>query len=426
MPKQKTVKARAFSSRKRSAEVGPSRRANKWTILFSNVGPRARLDRLSSLVEASKVVNSTIDIDKLLVLILNTAAHSIQAERGTLFLLDSGTNELWARVAHGKDMTEIRFPVSKGLAGHVATTGEVVNIPDAYRDPRFNSEIDRKSGFRTRNVLCMPLKNKEGRTIGVFQLLNKKRGGFTAEDASFIDALSVHAAIALENARLAQEMMRSERLSAVGKMASTIIHDIKNPMGVIRMYAQLIRQEVPDGEAARFADEIVRQVDRFVKMTQEVLDYSRGVSELRKATLPLSEVMGGSLDFIEAEFQKRNITIAREFHYTGPCTLDPDRIARVFYNIASNAADAMPNGGRLTVRTEKLNRNIAISFSDTGTGIPDAIKAKILEPFFTHGKRHGTGLGLAIVKKIVDDHGGRIEIESQVNAGATFRLLLPL
>jgi signal transduction histidine kinase len=170
---------------------------------------------------------------------------------------------------------------------------------------------------------------------------------------------------------------------------------------------------------------MIRQVDRFVKMTQEILDYSRGVSELHLETVQLSEVMEAAFKFIEVEFQNRNITIAREYHFTGPCKLDAERMSRVLYNLATNAADAMPNGGTLTVRTQKSAGNMSITIADTGTGIPDAIRAKVFEPFFTHGKRHGTGLGLAIAKKIIDEHGGEIHIESQENVGTTIRLLIP-
>ncbi len=390
------------------------------------ISSKAKLDRLSLLIEASKIVNSTIDIDKLLVLILNAASNSIQAERGTLYLLDKERGELWAKVAQGKDITEIRLPVGKGLAGYVAKTGETVNIPDAYSDPRFNPEIDKKSGYHTRNVLCMPLKNKEDETVGVFQFLNKKQGAFTDDDASFIDALSVHASIALENARLAQEMMKSERLSMVGRMAGTIIHDIKNPMSIVRLYAQLIKRKVPDAEVSQYADEMMHQVDRFVKMTQEILDYSRGVSEMTIESVKLIDIIDASLKFIEADFREKRIAIVRDFQYTGMCTLDLAKMERVLYNLAGNAADAMPDGGTLTIRTEQSGNGIQISITDTGKGIPDSIKARVFEPFFTHGKRHGTGLGLAIVKKIIDDHGGQIEIESVENVGTTIRLTLPL
>ena len=391
----------------------------------SAIATREQVGRLNMLIEASKIVNSAIDLDKLLGLILEAASRSINADRGTLYLLEAGTGELWSKVAQGNNIVEIRLPVGKGLAGYVAKTGEVVNITDAYKDPRFNPEIDKKSGYKTHNVLCMPMRDKEGKILGVFQFLNKREGPFGPEDESFIDALSVHASIALENARIAREMVQSERLSAVGKMASTIIHDIKNPMGTLRMYAQVIKKKTGDAESAQLADEMIRQVDRFVNMTQEILDFSRGVSDIHQETVPLEDVMEGALAFIEKDLVKRNVKLVRDFRFKGECTMDVEKMVRVFYNLAGNAADAMKDGGTLTIRTEKRDGTLAIEFADTGCGIPDEIRSKILEPFFTYGKRHGTGLGLAIVKKIVDDHHGALEIESAVNKGTTFRILIP-
>ncbi len=392
----------------------------------SALAAKEQVDRLNMLIEASKSVNSAIEIDKLLGLILETASRSINADRGTLFMLDTATGELWSRVAQGNNVVEIRLPVGKGLAGYVAKTGEVVNITDAYKDPRFNPEIDKKSGYKTRNVLCMPMRDKDGKIFGVFQFLNKREGPFGTGDEAFIDALSVHASIALENARLAREMVQSERLSAVGKMASTIIHDIKNPMGTLRMYAQVIKKKTGDAESAQLAEEMIRQVDRFVNMTQEILDFSRGVSDIHLETIPLEDVMEGALAFIEKDLIKRNVTVVRDFQFVGDCTIDVEKMVRVFYNLAGNAADAMKDGGKLTILTEKRDGMLAIAFTDTGCGIPDEIRSRILEPFFTHGKRHGTGLGLAIVKKIVDDHHGKLEIESVVDQGTTFRILIPL
>jgi K+-sensing histidine kinase KdpD len=392
----------------------------------SALATREQVDRLNMLIEASKSVNSAIEIDKLLGLILETASRSINADRGTLYMLDTTTGELWSRVAQGNNIVEIRLPVGKGLAGYVAKTGEVVNITDAYKDPRFNPEIDKKSGYKTHNVLCMPMRDKEGKIFGVFQFLNKREGPFLSQDESFIDALSVHASIALENARLARDMVQSERLSAVGKMASTIIHDIKNPMGTLRMYAQVIKKKTGDAESAQLAEEMIRQVDRFVNMTQEILDFSRGVSDIHLETMNLEDVMEGALSFIEKDLVKRNVTVVRDFRYSGECTMDVEKMVRVFYNLAGNAADAMKDGGTLTIRTEKIDGTLSIGFTDTGCGIPDEIRSRILEPFFTYGKRHGTGLGLAIVKKIVDDHHGKLEIESVVNKGTTIRLLIPI
>ncbi|MCZ6775631.1 MAG: GAF domain-containing protein [Ignavibacteria bacterium] len=385
-----------------------------------------KLDKLNQLIEASKTVNSTIELDKLLVLILDAAAHSINADRGTLYLVDESTGQLWSKISQGKNMVEIRLPLGKGLAGHVAATGETINIADAYKDPRFHPEIDKKSGYKTHNVLCMPMRDRNGKIVGVFQLLNKKPGPFTPEDESFIDALSVHAAIAIENARIAQEMVRSERLSAVGRMASSIIHDIKNPMGTLRMYAQIIQDRSGSGELADMAKEIINQVDRFVSMTQEILDFSRGVSEMKIESVQLSDVINEALDSIEASLTKKNVKLIRKYEYREECYVDIEKIIRVIYNLASNAADAMPQGGSLTVLTRKSNNHVLIEVADTGTGMTEEIRSKVFEPFFTSGKKHGTGLGLSIVKKIIDDHKGSIEIEPTFRRGTKIKVLLPL
>jgi signal transduction histidine kinase len=323
-------------------------------------------------------------------------------------------------------MVEIRLPLGKGIAGYVAQTGETINIPDAYKDARFNPDIDKRTGYRTKSVLCMPMKNKDGKIIGVFQLFNKREGVFRSEDEQFIEAFSAHASIAIENARIAQEMVQSERLSAVGRMASVIIHDIKNPMGTLRVYAQVMKKKSGNEEAAKLADEMIHQVDRFVNMTQEILDFTRGVSASSFAEVEFSEVMDGVLTFIENDLTKNNIQLVKDAQFKGKVMLDQDKMVRVFYNIASNARDAMPNGGSLTVSTVKENGFVRVDFKDTGTGMPEEVKKRIFEPFMTYGKKHGTGLGMAIVKKVIDDHKGKIEIDSEMGKGTTIRISLPI
>lgn len=385
-----------------------------------------RFVKLQRLIEASKIINSTLDLDKLLGLILDAAAASIEADRGTLYLVDNIKQELWSKVLQGDNMVEIRLPIGKGIAGYVALTGETINIPDAYNDPRFNPDIDKKTGYRTHNMLCMPMRNKDQTIIGVFQLLNKKEGAFDAADEQFIDALSSHASVAIENARLAQEMVQSERLSAVGRMASTIIHDIKNPMGTLRVYAQVMKKKSGNEEAAKLADEMIHQVDRFVNMAQEILDFSRGVSSMNVQELDFGEVMESVLNFIEKDLNKNNVQLVKKAEFAGMVKLDQDKMIRVFYNIASNARDAMPQGGSLTVSTVKSDGFVKIEFTDSGSGMPEEVKKKIFEPFMTFGKKHGTGLGMAIVKKVIDDHKGKVEIDSEMGKGTTIRIFLPI
>jgi signal transduction histidine kinase/CRP-like cAMP-binding protein len=384
-----------------------------------------KLDKLSMLIEASKIVNSAIDLDVLLGVILDVASRSIGADRGTLYLIDRKADELWSKVAQGDGMVEIRLPIGKGLAGFVARAGEVVNITDAYSDPRFNPEIDRKSGYSTRTVLCMPMRNKNDKIIGVFQLLNKRIGHFGPEDEAFIEALSVHAAIALENARMAQEMVQNERLSAVGRMSSSILHDIRGPMATVRLYAELIKKGTSAQKPADMADVMIRQIDSLNALAQDTLDFAKGVSNLRLETVELGQALNRLLNTLETDMASRNITLVRSLDYTGACTLDVDKLSRVLYNLTGNAADVMPDGGTMTIRTRAQEGFIAIEVADSGPGIPNEIRTRLFEPFFTHGKKHGTGLGLSIVKKIVEDHHGRVEVDSTPGKGATIRVLYP-
>ncbi|HEX9829385.1 MAG TPA: ATP-binding protein [Bacteroidota bacterium] len=409
-----------LSRRMRSANENFMKRLEEQTHMMES-----RVVRMQKLIEASKSINSTIDLEKLLGLILSAASKGLGADRGTVYLVDDLKGELWSKVAGGDGMKEIRLPVGKGIAGHVAKTGDIINIPDAYADSRFNPEVDKATGYRTRNMLCMALKNKDGKIIGVFQLLNKDSGPFDDGDVDFIEALSAHASVAIENARQAQELVQSERLSAVGRMASTIIHDIKNPMGTLRVYAQVMKKKSGNEEAAKLADEMIRQVDRFVNMAQEILDFSKGVSSTNMEDLDFGEVMNSVLDFIEKDLNKNNIQLVRKAEFKGVIKLDQDKLVRVFYNIASNARDAMPNGGTLTVVTVPENGYVKVDFIDSGSGMPEEVRKRIFEPFVTFGKKHGTGLGMAIVKKVVDDHRGKIEIISEMGVGTTIRIHIP-
>jgi serine phosphatase RsbU (regulator of sigma subunit) len=182
--------------------------------------PRVEFERLKKLVQASHALHSTLDLDQLLGLILEAASDGVGADRGTVFLLDG--SELWSRVLSGDRKLDIRLPVGQGIAGAVAKSGEAVRIADAYEDPRFDRSWDKKSGYRTRTVLTAPIRNRAGGIVGVFQLLNKKTGLFDAEDERFLEGLSIHAALAVENAKLHASALEKERYDREVKLAQGV------------------------------------------------------------------------------------------------------------------------------------------------------------------------------------------------------------
>ncbi len=387
-----------------------------------------RIDLLTSLFEAAKKVNSSLDLDELLRIILDTATEGTNADRGTLYLIDHERDEIWSKIIKDESISEIRMPIGKGIAGYVAQTGDVIYTEDAYKDPRFNPEIDRITGYRTRSILCMPMKDKNGQIIGVFQLLNKENELFKKEDEKFIEALSAHASIAIENARVTQEMLLNERFSAVGTMASTILHDLKSPMHTIKIYTEALRKISGNEEAVTLADEIIKQIDKLVSMVQEILDFTRGISTTNMREVEIGELFDIVLSFLEKKIKNHNLTLNKKLEYTGPCVLDPNKIERVFLNIVNNAIDAMSGQGSgvITVTTKSIDNKLQIMFRDTGKGIPKEIQDKIFDPFFSFGKKHGTGLGMSIVKKIIEEHNGIIEFETGEGTGTTFYIYLPL
>ncbi len=184
------------------------------------------LRKSEQLIEAAKTLNSTLHLDKLLDIILETALRVVNGDRGTVYLLDEKNHKLWSRVLKGEEHVSIELPMGKGIAGHVAATGDTLNITDAYLDPRFNPDVDKVTGYRTKTILCMPMKNKDGKIIGVFQLLNKRRGIFTNEDEAIIAALSIHAAIAIENARLYEEEKVFLRMREELRLAAQIQQEL--------------------------------------------------------------------------------------------------------------------------------------------------------------------------------------------------------
>ena len=184
--------------------------------MINNIDPREveqlreENKRLQVLLHLAENLQTHLELDKLLLTTMEEVAKILNADRCTVFLLDENKNELWSIVAMGIEKgKEIRFPADKGISGHVATTGQVLNIPDAYKDPRFNPDIDKKTGYKTENMLTMPLSNAEGHILGVFQVLNKKDGPFTERDESLLTAISHIAATTIENSQLYEEQVES-------------------------------------------------------------------------------------------------------------------------------------------------------------------------------------------------------------------------
>ncbi|MBR6163110.1 HD domain-containing protein [bacterium] len=207
------------------------------------------IDPMIALLKIARTINAQIDLDSLLVTIAEQTRLALNADRCTVFLIDKEKKELWSKVALGMDSKVIRFQMDKGLAGHVAMTGETIHIKDAYNDSRFNKEIDLQTGYKTKNILCMPIRNIKYEIIGVFQVLNKYDGEFTDNDEDLLLTIGSSAGIAIENnilLTIQQKMIKEQEKmfsSFIDTLAASIDARDKITMGHSRrvgLYAELI------------------------------------------------------------------------------------------------------------------------------------------------------------------------------------------
>jgi len=168
--------------------------------------------QLNTLLESMRLINSTLDLDELLTIIMKEITENLNAERSTLYIVDHSKNEIWSKIAQGEKKLVIRQAIGKGISGYVAKTGRILNIRDAYTDPRFNPAFDKKSGFQTRSVLCVPVFNKDKHIIAILQILNKRNGYFSGKDQLFSSVFADYISLAIQNAQLYQEALERKRL----------------------------------------------------------------------------------------------------------------------------------------------------------------------------------------------------------------------
>ena len=413
----------------------------KLKTLQQDVADRTK--SLDTFLDISRAITANLrnDLDTLLRRIAEETSKILNAERTSLFIYDKERGCLWSRVAEGEGGRTITVGMDEpGIIVHVARIGQPLRVDDAYREPLFNREVDRITGYHTRTILCFPVRNYHGELIGVMETMNKKSGVFDYADERLLSIMSFLFASAIENAQLYEAVrhqireneslealkIQADRLATVGQMASSIIHDIRSPLAIIRGYAELaVTSAVSTEKRQRFANTITSEVRRLRDMAEELQEFSEGTHAVELNAISLHEVIEEVVDFLDSDFRDRGIHIIHHAQYTGQLMLDAPRIKRILHNLAGNAADAMPDGGTLMITATRVTEYVHLEIHDTGSGIPDEIRERIFDPFVTHGKTHGTGLGLAVVRRIVEEHHGDVSVSSSTT-GTTFTIRLPL
>jgi len=419
--------------------------------------------RLRLLVQINRRLHESLDVDQVLFTIVDVATRSLEAERSTLYVVDSEKGEIWSRIIQGENVQEIRLKIGDGIAGYVAKTGETVNITDAHKDDRFDPDTDVKTGFRTRSMLCMPLDDHDGRRVGVIQVMNKKAGLFTKDDEDYLAALSVQAALSLQNAQYTanlsalsnrnQELveileqrlrdLQDLKMVSMKHMARGIAHEVNNMLAKIKGGAQSLEQTVE--ELKELLNSMVEggdmDTDELEYLVEEglpfplsgILEGSEGITDIVKRIREFVRLDQGSVQFSDinrdlenvikvctGDITEAGITLRTELGDLPKIECRSRELNMVLREVLRNAIYYASEGKETSqprlvlIRTALVDdgNSVEASFLDNGPGIPKGSWEHIFDLFYTtKPEGSGYGLGLSECYAVVKRNGGTLSVQ---------------
>lgn len=386
----------------------------------------SRVSDLDALFEIERAVSSASDQGALLDRILGIAMERTGARAGSILLSEEERDSLYFRTARGEKseaLVSLRLKAGQGIAGHVAETGQPVRVKHAEDSEHHDKSIARRLGLSTGAVLCVPVA-AEGRPLGALELLNKK-SGFTEDDERLAVLMASQVGRALLRQQSQDELGRKTRLATIGQMLSGVLHDLRTPLTVIGGYAEMLASEEELALRVEMSEQVRTQLKHIADMQQETLAFVRGEKTVFIRRVYLHVFMRELTEQLQQEFAGTKVELKVHAGYTGAARFDENKLKRGIFNLARNAIDAMPDGGRFLLSVDREGDELIFRAKDNGPGIPPEIANRLFESFVTSGKKHGTGLGLAIVKKIASEHAGTVSCRTAVGKGTTFELRIP-
>ncbi|MCL4259535.1 MAG: GAF domain-containing protein [Anaerolineales bacterium] len=378
------------------------------------------------LIEISRDLASTLDLDILLDDIISAAADITHAEAASILLYDDMARQLYFQVATNIDeptMRGIIVPLDSSIAGWIVTNRQSVRLEDAHEDARFFNNVEQTVGYSTKSLLGLPLITKN-KVVGVLEVINKKKGKFTDSDESILAVLGAQAAIAIENARLFQQ----------SDLIQEFVHELRTPLASLGAATYLLlRPEMSREQRDQIVNNIHNETLRLNSLASSFLDLARlesGRVQFRKTRFSAADLLYETRDAMMGKAQETNIQVRVDAPNDMPLMeADRDKIKQVLLNLVSNAIKYNRPNGSVIIAGNYTDTEFSIGVQDTGLGIPDESIPRLFQKFYRvrehENKAAGTGLGLSICKQIVQGHNGRIEVKSKVGVGTTFSVYLP-
>jgi signal transduction histidine kinase len=414
-----------------------------------------KVNSLEAINKIGAAAGSTLELDIVLQQVLEEACQTLDAETGTILLSSPDAKDLeFAYILPGSLSIESnqRIPAEQGIIGWVVQYRQVARINDIQRDPRTYRGLRPIFGSAIDSLICAPLVHRDKFT-GVIVIVNKRAGEFTEEDANLLEAVSSIVASALDNARLYDDLkqslvekeraqaqlIQSEKIAALGRLAASVAHEINNPLQAVQGCLSLLSEELsglqrPE-KLSSYLNIVDKEIGRVAGIVQEMRDFARPAPSGTRPTDVIS-VLEDVLGLAGKQLQQSQVTVERSWGIDVPAIqANPNLLKQVFLNMILNAIDAMSGGGNLHISAnvaqikaaddQEPRSAVRVEFTDTGHGMSSQELSRLFEPFYTT-KEHGSGLGLYISYTIIQSLGGKIEVSSTLGQGTTFTILLPL
>jgi signal transduction histidine kinase len=381
---------------------------------------------LQRLLEISATLSSTLDLKKLLELVINTVTELTHTEAASILLLDPVTSELYFAAASGENAPAhgTVVPLEGSIAGWVVRNGKPIVLDNVQEDTRYYAEIESATRYRTRDMVGVPLIAK-GKVIGALEAINRQdQQEYDKQDVALIQVLASQAAVAIENARLFQQT----------DLIAEFMHELKTPLMGLTSAAEVLGRDPATERSSELIAMIQSETTRLTRMAQDFLDLARlesGRTHIASQPVDLAQLVREVIQLQRSQAEARQMTLATDIPPDLPPLLgDADRLKQVILNLTGNAIKHNEPGREVCIRARLLNGQIVIEIADNGEGIPTEYLSKLFDRFYRvpdrEGFSEGTGLGLAIAKRIVEEHGGRIEVKSTAGEGTTVYCYLPV
>lgn len=417
--------------------------------LLDEVQRQAR--EMAALNRAGQAVTSLLEREAVLSLVIAETQNLLNADGAWVLLCDEQSAEPGLRIAAARggadgpassgldQMVGAHVPLVASVAGLAVETRQGQIVADTSLAPRFYSAIQTPAGMHVRSLLAAPLVVRDA-VIGVIEASKTTPDAFQPRDLAVLERMAAAAAIAIDNARLLEaerqqyhrlqesqtQMVRVEKMAALGRMAAALAHEINNPLQAIQSHVELVMDfPLPPAQQAEFLAVVRTEMARLTEIVQRVLDFSRPTLAPRQP-VSVDDLLRRTLALASKQLQRQAVQVSTSLDGRLTVAVGRDQMVQVFLNLVINAVEAIERGGRIDIEVGRQDGYARIDFANDGPPIPDEHLRHVFEPFYTT-KADGTGLGLAVSQNLVEQYGGDIAVANRGGGqGVVFTVRLPL